>query len=54
MSEPHNRKAQEILVNVRYASVATVTPNGRPWNSPVAHEMDVDYNRDFRVEIFLT
>jgi hypothetical protein len=29
---------------VRYATVATVTDTGSPWNSPVAHEIDPELN----------
>jgi len=42
MSEYHNTRAQEILATIRYATIATVTPDGKPWNSPVAHEIDAD------------
>lgn len=44
MSEHHNQKAKEILAKIQYATVATVTPDGKPWNSPVAHEIDEQYN----------
>ena len=44
MSEYHIKKAKEILSKIRYATVATVTPDGKPWNSPVAHEIDSEYN----------
>jgi general stress protein 26 len=44
MSDLHNTKAKEILNKIQYATVATVTPEGKPWNSPVAHEMDEDNN----------
>jgi len=42
MSEIHNQKARDILAKIQYATVATVTPDGKPWNSPVAHEIDSD------------
>lgn len=40
MSDQHNQKAKEILLKIQYATIATVTPEGKPWNSPVAHEID--------------
>ena len=40
MGERHNIRAKEILAKIRYATVATVTPSGKPWNSPVAYEID--------------
>jgi len=40
MSDKHNQKAKEILSKIQYATIATVTPEGKPWNSPVAHEID--------------
>lgn len=44
MNEKYKQKAIEILAKIQYATVATVTPDGKPWNSPVAHEIDVDHN----------
>lgn len=44
MSEYHDRRAVEIIRQIRYATLATVTPEGLPWNSPVAHEYDSDLN----------
>ena len=44
MSERHNTKAKEILQKIQYASIATITPEGKPWNTPVAHEIDEQYN----------
>ena len=42
MSDSHNKKARHILSTNQYAAVATVTPEGKPWNSPVAYEIDSD------------
>lgn len=39
----YNQKAKDILATIQYATVATVTPEGKPWNSPVAHEIDENY-----------
>lgn len=44
MSEYHDKRAVEIIKQIRYATLATVTPEGLPWNSPVAHEYDNDLN----------
>lgn len=40
MSDYHNKRAAEILHNIRYATIATASKDGKPWNSPVAHEYD--------------
>lgn len=44
MSDLHIQKAKEILGKIKYATVATVTSDGKPWNTPVAHEIDADNN----------
>ena len=44
MSDYHDKRAVEIIKQIRYATLATVTPEGLPWNSPVAHEYDNDLN----------
>ncbi len=43
MKEVYLEKVRNILRTVRYASVATVTPESCPWNTPVAHEIDENY-----------
>lgn len=40
MSEYHTKRAAEILREIRYATIATVTDEGSTWNSPVAYEVD--------------
>ncbi|MEK7549576.1 MAG: pyridoxamine 5'-phosphate oxidase family protein [Patescibacteria group bacterium] len=40
----YEEKAKKILESVRYATVATVTPEGKGWNTPVAHDMDENLN----------
>lgn len=40
----YSQKAQEILSNVLYLTVATVTPDGEPWNTPVRCAFDEQYN----------
>lgn len=37
-------KAQSILDRIDYATLATVDPNGNPWNSPVYCAYDENYN----------
>jgi general stress protein 26 len=32
----YHRRAAEILEHIHYATLATVTDTGQPWNSPVA------------------
>ena len=44
MSEHHNIRAKEIFHKTLYATLATVTPDGKPWNSPVAHILDDNCN----------
>lgn len=44
MDKNHEEKAKKILEDISYATVATVRPDGKAWNSPVAHEIDADYN----------
>ena len=44
MSEYHQKRAVEIIKTIQYATLATVTPEGQPWNSPVKHEYDKDLN----------
>jgi hypothetical protein len=38
------KRAVGILHKIRYATLATVCEDGRPWNSPVAHEYDSQLN----------
>ena len=42
MSDYHLKQAQEILQSIHYATIATVSDKGKPWNSPVAHRFDDD------------
>lgn len=44
MSDYHNKRAVEILRKIRYATIATANEDGKPWNSPVAHEYDNQLN----------
>jgi nitroimidazol reductase NimA-like FMN-containing flavoprotein (pyridoxamine 5'-phosphate oxidase superfamily) len=44
MSDYHDKRAVEILRKIRYATIATASKDGKPWNSPVAHEYDNQLN----------
>ncbi|MDQ5969961.1 MAG: hypothetical protein QG593_478 [Patescibacteria group bacterium] len=44
MSDYHNKRAKEILSTVLYATVATASGTGKPWNSPVAGFWDESFN----------
>lgn len=44
MTEDLIRLAQEIIKKILYVTIATVTPDGRPWNSPVYSAYDSNYN----------
>ncbi len=39
-----NQLAREIIEKILYITIATVTPEGKPWNSPVYSAYDPDYN----------
>lgn len=36
--------AKEVIEKIEYINLATVTPEGMPWNSPVYTAYDKDYN----------
>ncbi|MCL4392359.1 pyridoxamine 5'-phosphate oxidase family protein [Patescibacteria group bacterium] len=38
------KKAKEIIAKIIYITVATVSKDGEPWNSPVYSAFDSDYN----------
>ena len=44
MDNKYKKSAQAILLNIKYATLATVTPESKAWNSPVAHEIDSALN----------
>jgi nitroimidazol reductase NimA-like FMN-containing flavoprotein (pyridoxamine 5'-phosphate oxidase superfamily) len=44
MSDQHDKRAKEILQKIIYATLATVTKDGAPWNSPVRHCFDKEMN----------
>ena len=39
-----SQRAKEIIEKIRYITLATVTPDGEPWNSPVFSAHDEQYN----------
>ena len=44
MSEIHNTKAQAIIKQIKYATIATISLDGQPWNSPVYTAFDNHLN----------
>lgn len=42
MSDQHSQRAKEILQSILYATVATASKDGKPWNSPVAKWLGPD------------
>lgn len=39
-----SERAKEIIEKIIYITIATVTPEGKPWNSPVYSAYDEKYN----------
>lgn len=44
MSDFHNKRAAEIINNILYVTIASVSTDGEPWNSPVYSGFDKDLN----------
>lgn len=44
LGNDHTKRAIDILNKIRYATVATVCKDGKPWNSPVAYVHDSQLN----------
>jgi nitroimidazol reductase NimA-like FMN-containing flavoprotein (pyridoxamine 5'-phosphate oxidase superfamily) len=44
MNEDYLIRAKKIIQTINYATIATVSKNGYPWNSPVAHSYDSGLN----------
>lgn len=40
----YKNKAKEIIKNIHYLTLASVSNDGTPWNSPLAYSADSDYN----------
>jgi hypothetical protein len=39
-----SRRAKEIIEKIQYATIASVTEHGMPWNSPVFTAYDKNFN----------
>ncbi len=44
MSDFHNKRAAEIINNIFYITIASVSNDGQPWNSPVYSGFDQNLN----------
>ncbi|MFZ1484145.1 MAG: pyridoxamine 5'-phosphate oxidase family protein [Candidatus Saccharimonadales bacterium] len=44
MSEQYEKRAKEIIDKIAYATIATSSPDGQPWNSPVYYNHDEKMN----------
>ncbi len=44
MTKDLTKRAKEIIKQIDYITIASVTPEGMPWNSPVYSAFDDDYN----------
>lgn len=44
MSEHHNKRAAEIVKEILYITIASVSADGQPWNTPVYSAFDKDLN----------
>lgn len=44
MSDFHNKRSAEIIKQVLYITLATVSKDGQPWNSPLYTAYDKDLN----------
>lgn len=44
MSDHHNKRAAEIINEILYITIASVSADGQPWNTPVYSAFDKDLN----------
>lgn len=44
MSDFHNKRVSEIINKILYVTIASVSEDGKPWNSPVYSAFDKDLN----------
>lgn len=44
MSTHHNKRAAEIIKDIKYITIASVSDDGQPWNTPVYSAFDKDLN----------
>lgn len=42
MSDHHNKRAAEIIKEIKYITIASVSADGQPWNTPVYSAFDKD------------
>ena len=42
MSDHHNQRAAEIIKDIKYITIASVSADGQPWNTPVYSAFDKD------------
>lgn len=44
MSDHHNKRAAEIIKEIKYITIASVSADGQPWNTPVYSAFDKELN----------
>jgi general stress protein 26 len=44
LSDHHNKRAAEIIKEILYITIASVSSDGQPWNTPVYSAFDKDLN----------
>lgn len=44
MSQQHSKRPGQIISKILYITIASVSPDGQPWNSPVYSAYDNDLN----------
>lgn len=44
MAKDLSKRAKEIIEKIDYITIASMTPEGMPWNTPVYSAFDKDYN----------
>jgi len=42
--QKYTKDAKKVIDSIQYIDLATITKNGRPWNSPLWFKRDKDYN----------
>lgn len=40
----YTKRAKEIINKIKYLTLATVSEDGTPWNSPVSYSVDENFN----------
>ncbi len=44
MSDHHNKRASEIIKEIKYITIASISADGQPWNTPVYSAFDKELN----------